>query len=298
MFLAAYWTDGGRVATAVEQEPTVIAGVVDLQSAAADVAVTLNPALTLNPPAATFVGLMDTDSALLSGRYLRVNDGGDRVSQEAPPAVLSALLTGLPGDHYLRTQVAGGVRSLQALTAMQLATALQEFLSMNLALRGFGVGAANIAAVAGKRWLVIAAGGGGGGSTSFNPGNPAAGLAGAAGGATMLATSGGEVIVTATGGDSVDAPDGNAPPAPAGGAAPATGVVIAGGGWRRWAPWQTCHQQTGFPGGAGGMAVALITPTAGNYTITVGAAGAGGSGQEGPGGAGGAGSLTILEFDD
>lgn len=129
-FLAAYWSDDGRVAVSVAQEPTVIAGVVDLQSAAAAVAVTLEPALTLNPPAARFVDLTDTDEALLAGRFLQVDAAAKTLGQKTAAEVLSALLAGLPAERYVRTRVAEGVRSFEVLTAAELAAALEGLLVM------------------------------------------------------------------------------------------------------------------------------------------------------------------------
>ena len=86
-FLAAYWTDGGRAVAAASGagDTLVLAGVIDLQAAAADVTVTVAPALTLNAP-----------------------------------VTLSELLAGLADDAFVRVALAGGVRSLVGLTASEL----------------------------------------------------------------------------------------------------------------------------------------------------------------------------------
>ena len=304
-FLAAYWTDGGRIAaTVVAAQPTVLAGVVDLQTAAADVAVTLEPALTLNPPAATFVELTDTPAALISGRILRVNGAGDAVGQETPASVLSALLGGLPAPRYLRTRIAGGVRSLEAFTPAQLADTLA---GLGVALRVF-TAAGNLAApAAARRWLIVASGGGGGG------GGSGALAVGAAGDATTVVGPG--VSVEAQGGAGgrrgieaqISAVQGVAPP-PALAAGTVTGsraggVALSGAGVSGGqVPQFELSYNTGgssrrhvapTPGGAGGLVLALATPTpSAAYAVVVGAGGAGGNlGQ-----AGAAGAVAVLEF--
>ena len=86
-FLAAYWTDGGRAVAAASGagDTLVLAGVIDIQAAAADVTVTVAPALTLNAP-----------------------------------VTLSELLAGLADDAFVRVQLAAGVRSLVGLTRAEL----------------------------------------------------------------------------------------------------------------------------------------------------------------------------------
>ncbi len=111
-FLAAYWTDGGRAiaAAAAAGDTIVLAGVVDIQAAAADVDVTLAPALTLVPAVRLgLVALVDAAAIawdLAAAPNAAVELGGNRTM--ANPANAD------DGAYYLLTvqQDATGGRTL------------------------------------------------------------------------------------------------------------------------------------------------------------------------------------------
>ena len=85
--LLAYWTEGGEVLAAATPGVTlVLAAVVELQAAAADVTVTLNPAVTIAGPA-TFLGLTDTPDAYTPEQLLRATAAGAAVELVAPTAL-------------------------------------------------------------------------------------------------------------------------------------------------------------------------------------------------------------------
>ena len=70
-FLLAYWTDDGRVLVPASQDSTtVIAGVLDLAVAAAEVNVTVSPVVSLSAVGAA-VDLSDFPDAFVAGGYLR-----------------------------------------------------------------------------------------------------------------------------------------------------------------------------------------------------------------------------------
>ena len=152
-FLAAYWTDDGRAVAAASAagDTLVLAGVIDIQAAAADVTVTVNPALTLNPPASVaelLAGLADeeylrvamqggqpslaglTRAALLSDllrgiaadSFVRIREqaGGRSLLARSAGQTLSDLLAGLANDRFLRVRSQGGTRSLVGLTRAEL----------------------------------------------------------------------------------------------------------------------------------------------------------------------------------
>ena len=115
-FLFAYWTDGGRVLAAASADATtVVAGVVDVAGAAADVTVTLSPTVVLSNVAA-LVDLNDVPDALVAGNYLRAVSPGAGSMENVPPAtILHDLLSGLglaAGD-VTRVRETGGTLSLE-----------------------------------------------------------------------------------------------------------------------------------------------------------------------------------------
>ena len=325
-FLAAYWTDGGRVAaTVVAAQPTTLAGVVDLQAAAADVDVTLAPALTLLPPTRTLLDLLDTPAAFLSGRFWRTNADGDAVVQETPAGTLSALLGGLAADRYLRTVVNGGVRGFEGRTLEQLA---QDLMGLAITLRTFTASSVLVANAFPRRWIVAAWGAGGGGGAVYTadygdlgaeiPDATLGACTGRSGGETRL--SGGGFAVVADGGAGgvrgvirsagaaavpVSAP---VPGAVAAGSVTgnnAAGVVVPGAG----ASGGLSGRQAGYrwgidppdPGSPGALVLALATPVpGGQYAVTVGAAGAGGQTNNSnlmrDGALGGGGGVAVIEF--
>ena len=75
--LLAYWTKGGDVLAAATPGVTlVLAAVIEIQAAAAEIKVILNPAVTVTG-ASTFLGLTDTPAAFVAGRLLRANAAAD-----------------------------------------------------------------------------------------------------------------------------------------------------------------------------------------------------------------------------
>ena len=85
--LLAYWTKGGDVLSAASPGVTlVLAAVIEIQAAAAEIAVTLNPAVTITGPS-TFLGLTDTPDAYAASQLLRADAGGAAVELVAPTAL-------------------------------------------------------------------------------------------------------------------------------------------------------------------------------------------------------------------
>ena len=85
--LLAYWTKGGDVLAAATSGVTlVLAAVVEISAAAAEIAVTLNPAVTVTGPS-TFLGLTDTPAAYAASQLLRADAAGAAVEQIAPTAL-------------------------------------------------------------------------------------------------------------------------------------------------------------------------------------------------------------------
>ena len=300
-FLAAYWTDGGRaIARAGGGDTIVLAGVLDLQSAAADVNVALAPALTLNPPTRRSTDLVDFPGPLVAGRFLQVNAAADAVDQKTAAQVLSTLLSGLASERFLRTVITGGQRQLEGVTLNALAI---ELMGLAITLRVFQASQVVNANAAARRWLVFAWGGGGGGGGVGNDG--------AAGGESSLVGAGVDVI--AGGGahgqrsynQSANPNQGTlgAPVISSGSlaGAAAVGVAIPGAGAAGGEAARLAGHGAGTDAGAGlsgALVIALATPTpAGMYAVTVGAGGAGGAGGAVvPAGAGGAGGVAIVEF--
>ncbi len=76
--LVAYWTDGGRaLAVAAQGAALTVAGVLDVQAAAADIAVDVSASVTLG--AQRLVELADTPSAIRAHGYLRGSADGKRL---------------------------------------------------------------------------------------------------------------------------------------------------------------------------------------------------------------------------
>ena len=93
-FLFAYWTDGGRVASRAggSGDRIVLAGVFDLQNSSADVNVTLQPRLTITPPAALPPGtVLSTAAAAAPDGYLLCN--GAAVSRATYAPLFAAIGT-------------------------------------------------------------------------------------------------------------------------------------------------------------------------------------------------------------
>ena len=319
-FLAAYWTDGGRVvATAIADQPIILAGVLDLQAAAASVNVTLAPALTLPPPTRKFVDLTDTPAALVAGRYLRVNADADALEGQVPADLLSTLLGSVAAGRYLRTAVNGTTRSLEARTLEELA---QDLMGLAITLHTFTSTAMLQANANPRRWLVVAWGGGGGGGAWWRrrSTDPAQSTArGGAGGETRISGTGVDIRAAGGAGGRSGWPRTQSqfsPPAVqyatvqsvAGGSvagAAASGIAVPGagaGGGEAGVIHSTDSNLQDMPPGPGspaGLTLALATPTAAaNYSITIGAGGAAGAttNPHSAGGAGGAGGAAILEF--
>ncbi len=124
-FLAAYWTDGGRViARGGNGSTIVLAGSIDLQAAAADVDVTLQPALTITPPAgAPVAAVVSTAAAAAPAGWLLCD--GAAVSRADYSALFAAIGTDWgAGDGAttfnvpdLRGRVVVGVGAAVGLTA-------------------------------------------------------------------------------------------------------------------------------------------------------------------------------------
>ena len=114
--LLAYWTKEGDVLAAATPGVTlVLAAVVEISAAAAEIAVTLNPAVTIAGPS-TFLGLTDTPNAYRANDFLRVTAGGGAL------AGLSAaqLVAALPAA----TATARGTIQLSGIPRSALSTAL------------------------------------------------------------------------------------------------------------------------------------------------------------------------------
>ena len=106
--LLAYWTKGGDVLAAASPGVTIVlAAVIEIQAAAAEIAVTLNPAVTITG-ASTFLGLTDTPAAYVGGQpLLRANAAGDAVELVAPTALrldATQLVSGLVPEARLGYQ--------------------------------------------------------------------------------------------------------------------------------------------------------------------------------------------------
>ena len=85
--LLAYWTKGDHVLAAATPGVTlVLAAVIEIQAAAAEVAVTLTPAVTVTGPS-TFLGLTDTPDAYAASQLLRADAAGSGVEQIAATAL-------------------------------------------------------------------------------------------------------------------------------------------------------------------------------------------------------------------
>ena len=166
---------------------------------------------------------------------------------------------------------------------------------LSLGLHSYGAGNQNLVAPARpRRWLVVAIGAGGGGGGQ--------GANGSAGGAASL--TGDDVTVRASGGPggrkwgSGAAESG---PALGGGSVTGsrvTGRVVTGAGAAGGIRARTAQSSTtgALDGGAGALAIALVTPDPGaTYAVAVGSPGAGGTGSS-TGGPGGAAALFVLEF--
>lgn len=95
-FLLAYWTDGGRALMRASQGArAVVAGVIDLASAAAEVNVTVSPSVQF-PAVDSFVDLDDTPAALVAGGYLRATSPNPTaIENVGKDAVRADLNTGL-----------------------------------------------------------------------------------------------------------------------------------------------------------------------------------------------------------
>ena len=122
-FLAAYGAvraADDAIAIIAPGVAAILAGVVEVVSSDAAVAVALTPGLTLTG-ASSFAALTDTPPALEAGAYYRADAAGAALEAVSREQVLSGLLTGLGAGSYPRVVVANGVRSLAGLTAQQLA---------------------------------------------------------------------------------------------------------------------------------------------------------------------------------
>ena len=125
-FLALY----GAVLASDDQIADIVAGVdvtigavVRVDSSAAVVAVAVAPDITV-AGVTRFRDLADTPDAIAPGAYYRADAEGVALEAAASATVLSDLLAALAGGDYLRVSVAGGVRSLEGLTAEELGAAL------------------------------------------------------------------------------------------------------------------------------------------------------------------------------
>ena len=127
-FLAAYGAvqaGDDAVAVVAPGVEAVIAATVDIVISEANVAVAVTPNLTV-AGASTFQALLDTPADLTPGAYYRGNAAGTALLPASASAVLSDVLTGLAAGSYPRVRVAGGVRSLEGLTAANLAAAFSR----------------------------------------------------------------------------------------------------------------------------------------------------------------------------
>ena len=120
-FLLAYWTDSGRVLVPASQDATtVVAGVIDLAGAAAEVNVTVSPSVTLSAIGAA-VDLTDTPAAFIAGNYLRASSPNpDQLENVSRADVLDDLLSGLGDDAFLRVNVVDGQRRLEAVSQSEV----------------------------------------------------------------------------------------------------------------------------------------------------------------------------------
>ena len=121
-FLLAYWTDSGRVLVPASQgATTVVAGVIDLAGAAAEVNVTVSPTVSLSAIGAA-VDLSDTPNAFVAGGYLRATSPDPAALENVSRAqVLDDLLNGLADGQFPRVNVVGGQRRLQGVTQAEAA---------------------------------------------------------------------------------------------------------------------------------------------------------------------------------
>ena len=112
-FLLAYWTDNGRVLVPANKDSTtVIAGVLDLAVAAAEVNVTVSPVVSLSAIGAA-VDLSDVPDAFVAGGYLRAASPDPTALENVSAAqVLDDLLTGLLSGEFPRVKVVDGQRRL------------------------------------------------------------------------------------------------------------------------------------------------------------------------------------------
>lgn len=121
-FLAAYGAvllADDAIATVAPGVSTISAGVVEVVSSDAEVAVALTPGVTV-AGASSFAALTDVPDGLVAGSYYRGSADGRLVPVSAA-GVLSDVLTGLQGGHYPRVRVVGALRGLEGRTAAQLA---------------------------------------------------------------------------------------------------------------------------------------------------------------------------------
>ena len=130
--LFAYWTDGGRVLVSASADATtVVAGVLDIADAVADVTVTVSPTVVLSGVAA-LVDLSDTPAALVAGSYLRaVSPEADALENVPPATVLHDLLSGLglaAGD-FTRVVAQGGSLGLEGVDLLSGAPAALDTLN-------------------------------------------------------------------------------------------------------------------------------------------------------------------------
>ena len=113
-FLLAYWTDNGRVLVPASQDSTtIIAGVLDLAVAAAEVMITVSPTVSLSAIGAA-VELSDFPDAFVAGGYLRATSPNPAaVENVTAQQILDDLLGQLAGEGD--TKVLRGSRSWYAL---------------------------------------------------------------------------------------------------------------------------------------------------------------------------------------
>ena len=91
---------------------------IDVVPAAAEVAVTISPSLTLAPD--SFVSLSGTPDMIEANKFLRGDAVGGAIDWVSAAGVLSALLAGLANNRYPQVREAGGVRSLVGRTRAEL----------------------------------------------------------------------------------------------------------------------------------------------------------------------------------
>ena len=120
-FLFAYWTNAGEVYAAVADGVAVlVVAAIDIVSGTpADLTVAIDPTVALSG-ATAFGALSDVPAGLVANSYYRASANGGRLDPVTRADVLSDLLTGLAGGTYPRVVEAGGVRSIEGLTASEL----------------------------------------------------------------------------------------------------------------------------------------------------------------------------------